>query len=89
MEAEFDEDNQVQLFFEDLVKWDLKKNMKIELAKQEEKEKIMVAENGDNKEEWTGDIGLYIWYKDTIETMNNHVNVLLSSFSCSDIGQRA
>jgi hypothetical protein len=54
MEAEFDaldEDNQEQIFFEDLVKWALKKNMKIELANQEEKEKIMAAENGDKKEE--------------------------------------
>ena len=51
MEAEFDaldEDNQEQIFFEDLVKWALKKNMMIELAKQE---KIMVAESVDKKEE--------------------------------------
>ena len=54
MEAEFDvldEDNQGQVFFEDLVKWALKKNMMIELAKQEEKEKRMAEENGDKKEE--------------------------------------
>ena len=54
MEAEFDaidEDNKGQIFFEDLVKWALKKNMEIELAKQEEKEKIMAEENGDKKEE--------------------------------------
>ena len=54
MEAEFDvldEYNQGQKFFEDLVKWALKKNMEIELAKQEEKEKIMAEENGDKKEE--------------------------------------
>ena len=54
MEAEFDildEDNQGQVFFEDLVSWALKKNMMIELAKQEEKEKRMAEENGDKKEE--------------------------------------
>ena len=54
MEAEFDvldEDSQGQVFFEDLVKWALKKNMMIELAKQEEKEKRMAEENGDKKEE--------------------------------------
>ena len=68
-----------QIFFEDLVKWALKKNMEIELAKQEEKEKIMAEENGDKKEEWTGEIGLYMCNKDTIETVNNHLNVLLIS----------
>ena len=53
MEAEFDdldEDHQGHVFFEDLVKWALKKNMKIELAKQEEKEKIMAEENGEKEE---------------------------------------
>ena len=53
MEAEFDaidEDHQGHVFFEDLLKWALKKNMKIELAKQEEKEKILAEENGEKEE---------------------------------------
>ena len=41
MEAEFedlDEGKTGKIFFEDMVKWALKKNMKIELLKREEKE---------------------------------------------------
>ena len=49
LEAEFgdlDKNKDDKVIFEDLVKWALKKNMLIELANQEEKEKI-----ADNEEE--------------------------------------
>ena len=51
MEAEFDaldEGKTGKIFFEDMVKWALKKNMKIELLKREEKEN---ATNGKNEKE--------------------------------------
>ena len=51
MEAEFDaidEDNDGKIFFEDMAKWALKKNMKIELEKQEKIEKAKIEENCEN-----------------------------------------
>ena len=56
MEEEFDaldKDKTGQILFEDMVKWALKKNMQVELRKQEEKEKgkEKVAETAEEKEE--------------------------------------
>ena len=51
MEAEFedlDEGKKGKIYFEDMAKWALKKNMKIELLKREEKEN---ATNGKNEKE--------------------------------------
>ena len=54
MEAEFDvldEEKKGQISFEDMVKWALKKNMQVELLKQEEKEKEKKQDKDMGKDE--------------------------------------
>ena len=54
MEAEFDvldEEKKDQISFEDMVKWALKKNMQVELLKQEEKDKGKEKEKDMGKDE--------------------------------------
>ena len=56
IEAEFDvldEEKKEQIFFEDLVKWALKKNMQVKLLKQEEKEKGKEKDKDLRKDEKT------------------------------------
>ena len=56
MEAEFDvldEKKEGQIVFEDIVKWALKKNMQVELLKQEEKEKEKEKDKDMGKNEKT------------------------------------
>ena len=53
IEAEFDlvdEDKDGKIVFQEMIKWALLKNMKIELKKSEEKEKALVKESGENEE---------------------------------------
>ena len=54
MEAEFDaldEGKTGKIFFEDMVKWALKRNMKIELLKRGENENGRNGGNGENEKE--------------------------------------